>query len=330
MRVMIVDPDARLCDHAAEQLGRLTGVTISGTHVDLTGAFHAVENHPPKVALISPLLIARSEFEMMEMLFRTLRVQWLPLVRHSSALASMRRTRPDKAAAAIDLSADAAAQRAALTAGLTADRPAVPTASSGLLRAVGPSTNRLILIGSSTGGVDALLRVLGGFPPDCPPTLIVQHTGSSFAAGLTRLLDRNLAPTVREARDGDIPTRGTVLLAPGQEAHLTLDLNAGLKCRLRPGDRISGHLPSVDALFNSAVPVARRVCAAILTGMGKDGAEGLLALRKAGAETIGQDKSTSLVYGMPRHAAELGAVTRTLPLSAIGPALLGSALKAAS
>ena len=186
------------------------------------------------------------------------------------------------------------------------------------------ASRRLFLIGSSTGGVDALLTLLGGFAVDCPPTLIVQHTGSGFSAGLAKLLDKNVAPKVLEATQGMEIERGKIVVAPSGEFHMGLDITRGMKCRLNPGPPISGHRPSVDHLFRSAVPLARRVTACILTGMGRDGADQLLRLRQNGARTFGQDEDTSLVYGMPKVAFELGAVEHQLPLKQIAPAMLAT------
>lgn len=180
----------------------------------------------------------------------------------------------------------------------------------------------IILLGASTGGVDALLTVLGRFPADCPPTLIVQHTGGRFAAGLIRLLNSACAATVRPAVEGDLLVRGQILMAPGGERHLGIAAGDTLRCHLEAGVPICGHRPSVDALFRSALPVAARTTAALLTGMGRDGAEGLLALRRAGATTLAQDAESSVVYGMPRVAWEIGAAERQVALGNIAGLLL--------
>ncbi|MFN4098846.1 MAG: CheB methylesterase domain-containing protein [Pararhodobacter sp.] len=312
MRLLVADPDTSRLQRTAQRFAALPRITITDLCTDLTQTFNAAEHRPPTMALIDPGLVQRPEFEMMEILFRTLSVRWMPLAARGGT---------DENALSLDL--DDEALLAALRRRLVGGSIPAPRASAGLLRSVEPaSTDKLVLIGSSTGGVDALLRVLGTFPGDCPPTLIVQHTGAAYSTGLARLLDRHVTPEVREARQGDLPRPGLILLAPGADSHLVLDTDRGLSCRLVSGSRISGHRPSVDTLFRSAVPIARRVTAAILTGMGRDGAEGLLALRQAGAQTIGQDRATSVVYGMPGYAAELGAVGRELPLPAIGPAIL--------
>lgn len=185
---------------------------------------------------------------------------------------------------------------------------------------------KIILLGASTGGVDALLQILRHFSPFCPPTLIVQHTGGQFAASLIRLLDRATQATVCAAQDGAVPTMGHIYLSPSTEYHLRIATGTPLRIALCNSPARMGHRPAVDALFESALPFAPNITAALLTGMGKDGARGLLALRQAGARTLGQDEKTSIIYGMPRVAKTLGAVERELPISEIGPALLRTAM----
>lgn len=180
----------------------------------------------------------------------------------------------------------------------------------------------LVLIGASTGGVDALLAVLSSFPQDCPPTAIVQHTGKGFSESLVRLLDRRCKPQVVAARDATALIPGRICVAAGLSEHLTIKAGAPNRCAVRSGPAVSGHVPSVDVLFQSAVPIADKVIGVILTGMGQDGAQGLLALRRAGAQTLGQDAASSVVYGMPRAAWSLGAVQRQLPIMQIGEEIM--------
>lgn len=182
--------------------------------------------------------------------------------------------------------------------------------------------DRVLFIGSSTGGVEALIEILSVFPRNCPPTLITQHMPASFTRSFAARLDRLCAPSVEEAFDGAPLEIGRIYLAPGGEMHLEAKAGARARCVLRSGDLISGHRPSVDALFSSASAFGARAAGVILTGMGKDGAKGLLAMREAGARTLGQDEASSVVYGMPKAAFELGAVEKQLPLSRIGPAAL--------
>ena len=185
---------------------------------------------------------------------------------------------------------------------------------------------RLVAIGSSTGGVEALLQVLSAYPANCPPTLVVQHMPGGYTKSFAARLDRRIAPTVVEAVDGAPLEQGTVYIAPGGVAHLMVANANGLRCQLRAEAPVGNHRPSVDVLFQSVSAAApRNAIGVILTGMGGDGAEGLLSMRKAGARTIGQDEATSTVYGMPRVAFELGAVETQLPLEEIGPAIIKAA-----
>ncbi len=181
---------------------------------------------------------------------------------------------------------------------------------------------RIVAIGASTGGVDALFSVLSAFPANCPPTVITQHMPATFTASFAQRLDQNCAPRVSEARDGAPLQPGHVYIAPGGVAHLEVCGSQNLSCRLTDGPLTSGHRPSVDVLFHSVARLGPRAVGVILTGMGRDGAAGLLEMRQRGASTIGQDQETSLVYGMPRAAAECGAVESALPLTAIPAAVL--------
>ncbi|HZZ68208.1 MAG TPA: chemotaxis response regulator protein-glutamate methylesterase [Phenylobacterium sp.] len=182
--------------------------------------------------------------------------------------------------------------------------------------------DKVVAIGSSTGGVEALLTLVERLPVNCAPTVITQHMPATFTASFAERLNRTCAAEVREARDGDPLAPGKVFLAPGGDSHLEIDGVNHLRCRVIPGPPMSGHCPSVDRLFDSVARVAKaRSVGVILTGMGRDGARGLHAIRDAGGRTLGQNEATCVVYGMPKAAFELGAVERQLPLEKIGPAI---------
>lgn len=187
--------------------------------------------------------------------------------------------------------------------------------------------NALILIGASTGGIDALIRILQNWTIASPPTMIVQHTGADHMGSLIRLLNGITEATVRSATDGEVLKPGHVYLPMGEGVHLCLRQGRALRAALVPAPPMSGHRPSVDLLFRSALSHAASVSAALLTGMGKDGAAGLLELRQAGATTMVQDAETSVVYGMPRIAKQIGAADHELPIDKIGPALLEASRK---
>ncbi|MFC7704740.1 CheB methylesterase domain-containing protein [Plastorhodobacter daqingensis] len=187
----------------------------------------------------------------------------------------------------------------------------------------------LVCIGASTGGLTVLEQILASFPADCPPTLIVQHIRGSFSAGLADRLNRISQPEVMEAWTGAPIQRGRVYLAPGDQHHLEFRPQPVPQCRLVSGEKVTGHRPSVDALFRSVEHRAAPGVAVLLTGMGRDGAQGLLSLRQRGWHTIAQDEGSSTVYGMPRVAAELGAAEDILPDRLIGNAILRACTKIA-
>ena len=183
----------------------------------------------------------------------------------------------------------------------------------------------LVVIGASTGGVEALDTLLSGFPANCPPTVIAQHMLPGFTASLSEHLNNACRAQVHEAIDHGTLERGNVYLAPTGKGHTTISGHGVLKTRVQMGSPRNGHMPSVDELFESAASLRKiTISAALLTGMGKDGAKGLLTLRHTGARTIAQDENTSLIYGMPRAAAELDAVDEILPLGAIAQALMSA------
>jgi two-component system chemotaxis response regulator CheB len=190
-------------------------------------------------------------------------------------------------------------------------------------RRPGRTSGKIVFVGASTGGVEALKTLLMGFPADCPPILITQHMPPKFTAGFADRLNRQCPMTVFEAVDDQTIEPGHVYIAPGSH-HLEI-VRSGMRlaCRLSDGALVSGHRPSVDVLFRSAARVCgKSAIGAILTGMGKDGAEGLLEMRQAGAATLGQDEETALIYGMPRAAFERGAVMRQHPLGHMADAIL--------
>jgi two-component system chemotaxis response regulator CheB len=182
---------------------------------------------------------------------------------------------------------------------------------------------KIVAIGSSTGGVEALIEVLKKFPVNCPPTVITQHMPQAFTKSFAERLNRLCAPQVQEATDGARLEIGRIYLAPGGERHMAVANPHGPIIRLIDKAPVNGHRPSVDVLFDSVAELAgRNAVGVILTGMGRDGATGLLKMRHAGARTVGQNERTCVVYGMPRVAFELGAVETQLPLNGIGEEIL--------
>jgi two-component system chemotaxis response regulator CheB len=204
----------------------------------------------------------------------------------------------------------------------TADVVLPPTAAPSLTEETWP----IIAIGASTGGTEALRFLLDAMPGDAPPILIVQHMPVAFTAAFAQRLDKTASMTVREAADGEVVRRGKALIARG-DRHLVLR-RQGNRCHvdLVEGPLVSRHRPSVDVLFRSvAQAVGARSVGLIMTGMGDDGAQGLMEMKQARAVTFAQDESSCVVFGMPREAILRGAVSSVLPLDELPAALMRAA-----
>lgn len=183
---------------------------------------------------------------------------------------------------------------------------------------------KLVLIGASTGGVDALITLLSEYPPDGPPTAIAQHMPPRFLESFAARLDRHSPARVTLARSGMQLHRGMVAVAPGGTTHLALSDGSPFMMTLVPSTGQSVYTPSVEVLFSSAVPYAATIVAVMLTGMGSDGAKAMARLREAGAHTIVQDSETSVVDGMPRAARAAGAAAEVVPLPNIAQRILAN------
>jgi len=190
------------------------------------------------------------------------------------------------------------------------------------------TTDRLIAIGASTGGTEAIREVLSAMPADAPAIVIAQHIPAQFSAPFAERLDRNSRMTVMQATDGQQVMPGHAYVAPGGQ-HLRVQRNgARWVCRLGDDAPVSGHRPSVDVLFESvATQAGRNATAALLTGMGDDGARGMLTLRNTGGATLVQDQATSVVWGMPGAAVARGAAQEIAPLGEIAQRLLAATVR---
>jgi|SRR6185369_77510 len=185
------------------------------------------------------------------------------------------------------------------------------------------ANDKIIAVGASTGGVEALKALLMGLPAECPPILITQHMPPRFTTAFSERLNRECPMAVSEARHDEIIEPNHAYIAPGSHHLEVIRVAGNLKIRLDDGPTVSGHRPSVDVLFRSVAKViGKAAVGVILTGMGKDGASGMLDMRNAGAFTLGQDEQSSLIYGMPRAAFERGAVMRQASLSHMPDAIL--------
>lgn len=320
--VIVAIPDDAVRQRLSEQVASLAGFRLVARTRDLMDTYTEIELRTPNVILIAESLSAQPEFEVMRALFVALDVRWLVVTSGRGAGSALPKAAPksDLFALSDNPTLDQLEQHLQTITRSRTMPMKIPGAAS--IAASGTAIDRIILIGSSTGGIDALLAILREFPVDCPPTVIVQHTGGGFGVSLAALLDRQCRARVRLVTEPTALRQGEVLIGAGVKAHLRMAPGRIPRAELGDSNPVSGHVPSVDVFFESAAPFATRISAALLTGMGRDGANGLKSLRDAGAHTIAQDQATSVVFGMPRAAIELNAATDVLPLGAIASALL--------
>jgi two-component system chemotaxis response regulator CheB len=185
------------------------------------------------------------------------------------------------------------------------------------------TTEKIVMVGASTGGTEALRLLLTALPQDAPGIVIVQHMPEHFTRAFSQRLDALCRIEVREARDGDRVLRGLALIAPGNRHTLLKRSGAQYYVEVRDGPLVCRHRPSVDVLFRSAARYAgNNAVGVIMTGMGDDGARGMLEMKEAGASTIAQDEATSVIFGMPQEAIKLGGVDKVCPLDRIAGAML--------
>jgi len=227
--------------------------------------------------------------------------------------------KPDGSDSAADMARLAQALRRAAQA---RPRPsAVPPSAD--IPHTGLDLDRVVAIGASTGGTSAIHTLLTALPAAFPPILIVQHMPAGFTDAFAKRLDRQTKLLVREAQDGDLLVPGQALMAPGGQ-HMRLERSQGrLRVRCAEGPPVHHVAPSVDVLFHSVAAAAgAKAAAVLLTGMGRDGAEGLLAMRQAGAATLAQDEASSVIWGMPGEAHKIGAAEALVPLHLMGSRLM--------
>jgi two-component system chemotaxis response regulator CheB len=332
--VLVVDDSAVVRRLVADLLGSQAGFRVR-TAPDPVIALERMRTERPDVVLLD---LEMPRMHGLDFLRSVMASTPLPVVVFSgstrrgteSALEALRLgavevlAKPDAAegfagAAAGLLRAVRGAAHARPSAGGAAPVPPVPAVAPRAVRA----GERLAVIGASTGGTEALHALLAALPAESPGIVVAQHMPAGFTAAFARSLDARCRLEVREAADGDRVLAGRVLVAPG-DGHVRIRGRPGAwTVEVRRGPRLGGCRPSVDALFHSAASAAgNRAVGVLLTGMGSDGARGLLAMRQAGAATIAQDEATSVVYGMPRAAAAIDAAAEILPLAQIAPAVL--------
>jgi len=324
VRVLIVDDSATIRSLLKAELSRDPEIEVVGMAGDPLEAREAIKALNPDVITLDVEMPKMTGLEFLE---KIMRLRPMPVVMVSTLT---------QAGAGITLEAleigavdcvgkpdfDGLAEKVK-TAARARVRPLVDRPAARPEQGAYRPGDKVLAIGSSTGGVEALITMLSTFPENCPPTLITQHMPASFTGSFAARLDRTCKPRVEEAWDGAPLRTGSIYIAPGGVAHLRAVGGAQRICKLEQTPAVNGHRPSVDVLFNSvAQEFGARAVGVILTGMGKDGAAGLKTMRDAGARTLGQDEATCVVYGMPRAAFEIGAVERQAPLASLGRAAL--------
>ena len=323
IRVLIVDHSAFARHLLTQVLGQDPAIEVVGTAADADFAWARIQALQPDVLTLD---IAMPHGDGLAFLTQLMRIHPMPVVllsaltepgseitRRALAIgASAFVTKPpiDLGTRLIEVTADVRAKIKAAARMSPKLRPQRPPLAGGDL---------VIAIGVSTGGPQALQALLRSLPSHTPGMVIVQHMLERYTEGFAERLNDGCALRVGQAADGDLVTSGAVLVAPGGR-HLEIARDGShLRVRRVDGPAVNHHRPSVDVLFHSAATHAgANAMGIILTGMGADGSAGLLAMKQAGARTIAQDESTSVVFGMPREAIVLGAVDRILPLDRIG------------
>lgn len=341
-RVLVVDDSALMRGLLTQMINMAPDMEVVGAAPDAPSAREMIKALNPDVLTLD---VQMPKMDGLEFLDRLMRLRPMPVVMVSSfteagsdttlralelgAIDFIGKPRNDGGGSMETYAEELVEKiRAAKTARLRRAAVQHPSASpQGAAQSVpvraGSGNGKIIFLGASTGGTEAIKEFLLGIPADCPPILIVQHMPESFTASFARRLDSLCAPHVIESAGGERVESGTVYIAPGH-SHLSIRRAAsGYVTELSTAPPVNRHRPAVDVLFDSAAAVVgRQAIGVILTGMGKDGAQGLLRMRQAGARTFGQDEGTCVVYGMPREAFLVGAVEEQCRLDAMARRVL--------
>ncbi len=347
-RVLIVDDSAVVRQILSEILASDAGIEVVGTAADPLLARDKIKRLAPDVITLD---VEMPRMDGLAFLENLMRLRPLPVVMISSltergadttlqalALGAVDFVSKPKLDVARGLSGyaeeiiekvkAAARSRVRPLARSTGARLDLPAASPSMVSHAAQfrTTDRLIALGASAGGTEALRVVLESMPADAPAVVMTQHLPATFSTAFAERLDRHSAMAVREASDGEAVLPGHAYLPPGGRHLRVIRDGARWRCRIDDGPAVNRHKPAVDVLFQSVAQSAgANAIGAILTGMGDDGARGLLQMRQAGAPTLVQDEASSVVWGMPGAAFKLGAATETVPLERIGERLLALA-----
>lgn len=342
-RVLVVDDSALMRGLLSQLIGIAPDMEVVGAAPDAQVAREMIKALNPDVITLDVQMPKMGGLEFLE---RLMRLRPMPVVMVSSLTSST----SDTTLKALELGAIdfigkprvdngkgmegyaeelvekiRAAKGARLRGSMNSSVPAPSTPTAMPTKPGLAASGKVIFVGASTGGTEAIKEFLLGIPADCPPILIVQHMPESFTASFARRLDTLCAPRVIEAQGNEKVEPGTVYIAPGHSHLLIRRGSAGFLTELASTPPVNRHRPSVDVLFDSAAALlGRKAVGVILTGMGKDGAQGLLHLRQAGAKTFGQDEASCVVYGMPREAFLIGAVEEQCSLDDMARRVIGA------
>ena len=348
IRVLIVDDSALVRKLLSEILGTARDIEVVGAAPDAYLAREKIKSLNPDVLTLD---VEMPRMDGITFLRNLMRLRPMPVVMVSSlteagaevtldalsigAVDYLSKPKVDLAATLADYREEllekirAAARARVRPYEARADRaaPAGSLSADAVLRRIAPmrlrTTDRLIAVGASTGGTEAIKHFLEGMPPDAPGVVIAQHIPKAFSTPFAERMNRSSAMTVCEAQDGQQIMPGHVYIAPGDRHLMVLRSGTRWICKLDDGPPVNRHKPSVDVLFRSVAQEAgHNAIGVLLTGMGKDGAQGMLEMRQAGSPTIAQDEATSIVWGMPGEAVHIGAAAEELPLNRVSGRVL--------
>ncbi|RJR33548.1 MAG: chemotaxis response regulator protein-glutamate methylesterase [Desulfobacteraceae bacterium] len=334
VKVLVVDDSAIVRKVLSEELSREKGIEVVGTAPDpfvardkivrlhpdvitldiemprmdgLTFLKKLMRHYPLPVIIVSSLTKKGGKLAMEALSLGALEVISKPSAAYSVGDMSVQLADKIRAVARVDI-------RRRLQSETEMQTPVTPAAP----QALSATTNKIIAVGASTGGTEAIKTVLSGMPPNAPGILVVQHMPAKFTTSFAERLNTLCAMNVKEAEDGDSVVNGTVLIAPGNYHMLLRRSGARYYVQVKTGPLVHHQRPSADVLFKSVADYAgSNAVGIILTGMGADGAEGLLKMREAGARTIAQDEQSCVVFGMPKEAIKLGAAEKVVSLPGI-------------
>jgi two-component system chemotaxis response regulator CheB len=340
IRVLVIDDSAYVRQILTQILSADPGIDVVGCASDAHVAREMIRRLNPDVLTLD---IEMPRMDGLTFLRNLMRLRPMPVVMVSSltergaevtldalalgAVDFLSKPHTDLGVTLRDYGAELIAKvKAAAGAGVRSTVALAPTPPARAAAAPISTTNIILAIGASTGGTEAIRELLAQLPPDAPGTVITQHIPRAFSAAFARRLNDSSALRVQEAEDGQQVLPGHAYVAPG-DRHLKVERSgARYLCRLDHGAAVNHLRPSVDVLFASVAQAAgARSIGVLLTGMGRDGAQGLLQMRNGGSQTIAQDEASSVVWGMPGEAVALGAAQLVLPLSAIAVRLMGLA-----